>query len=190
MKKLLASIALAGLASTANAIPVEWAVADGGNGHFYHFVAGNFTWHQALDESSAMTANGWEGYLATVTSEAENNFLSNSVSNQVGWLGGSDAGNALNDWTWRTGPEAGQSFTFTAWSSGEPNNCCGGEDYLQHNWVGNRWNDHGGPGNPGQRNGFFVEFSAPPIPEPGTYALLLAGLGLVGVAARRRTVRG
>ena len=69
MKKLLASIALAGLASTANAIPVEWAVADGGNGHFYDFVAGDFTWHQALDESGAMTANGWEGYLATVTSQ-------------------------------------------------------------------------------------------------------------------------
>jgi hypothetical protein len=27
---------------------------------------------------------------------------------------------------------------------------------------------------------------APPIPEPETYALMLAGLGLVGWAARRR----
>lgn len=188
MKKLLASIALASLASTANAIPVEWAVADGGNGHFYDFVAGDFTWHQALDESGAMTANGWEGYLATVTSQAENDFLV-SISSQLGWIGGSDNGDDVNAWTWRTGPEAGQAFTFTAWASGEPNDCCGGENYAHLNWAPGQWNDHGGPGNPDQRNGFFVEFSAPPIPEPETYALLLAGLGLVGVATRRRTPR-
>ena len=28
--------------------------------------------------------------------------------------------------------------------------------------------------------------STPPIPEPETYAMLLAGLGLIGFAARRR----
>lgn len=185
MKKLLASIALVGLASTANAIPVEWAVADGGNGHFYDFVGGDFTWQDALADAATLTANGWTGYLATVTSAEENDFLSDSVSSQLGWLGGSDDGNPVNDWTWRTGPEAGQAFTFTAWSSGEPNDCCDGENYLQHNWFFKVWNDHGGPGNPGQRNGYFVEFSAP-VPEPETYALLLAGLGLVSVAARRR----
>ena len=31
---------------------------------------------------------------------------------------------------------------------------------------------------------------APPIPEPETYALMLAGLGAVGLAARRRKARG
>lgn len=190
MKKLLASIALAGLAGTANAIPVEWAVADGGNGHFYDFVAGDFTWDEALAGAAALSANGWTGYLATVTSQEENGFLTNTVSGQLGWLGGSDSGADLDNWTWRTGPEAGQAFVFENWNDGEPNNCCSGEDYLQLNWsVTGGWNDHGGPGNSGQRNGYFVEFSAPPVPEPETYALLLAGLGVVGVAARRGKAR-
>ncbi len=30
---------------------------------------------------------------------------------------------------------------------------------------------------------------APPVPEPGAYAMLLAGLGLIGVVARRRTAQ-
>lgn len=33
------------------------------------------------------------------------------------------------------------------------------------------------------------EFSAPPIPEPETYALLLAGFGALGTAVRRRKAR-
>ena len=35
--------------------------------------------------------------------------------------------------------------------------------------------------------GFTARVSVPAIPEPETYALMLAGLGLLGVAARRRT---
>ena len=31
-----------------------------------------------------------------------------------------------------------------------------------------------------------VEFNVTPVPEPETYAMLLAGLGLVGFAIRRR----
>ena len=32
-------------------------------------------------------------------------------------------------------------------------------------------------------------FSTPPIPEPETYAMLLAGLGLMGAVVRRRSSR-
>lgn len=36
---------------------------------------------------------------------------------------------------------------------------------------------------------FTASLNVAPVPEPETYAMLLAGLGLVGVAVRRRTRR-
>ena len=39
------------------------------------------------------------------------------------------------------------------------------------------------------QNKFSFAFEAAPVPEPETYALLLAGLGVVGLLARRRQVR-
>jgi hypothetical protein len=190
-RKLLCTLIALGSSGIATAngaplIPTEWTIASGGNGHFYAFIAGEFTWDEAFADATSFSFGGSSGYLATVTSAGENNFLS-SLSGDLGWLGGSDDGAAaVNDWTWRAGPEAGQPFTFTNWGTGEPNDCCGGENYLHTNWiVPGIWNDHGGPGNPGQLNGYFVEFSAPPVPEPGTYAMMLTGLGLVGFGLRR-----
>ena len=61
---------------------------------------------------------------------------------------------------------------------------------MHTNWGGTGfWNDHGGPANGGQTNGYVIEYSSvalQPVPEPETYALMLAGLGLLGAAARRR----
>lgn len=64
-------------------------------------------------------------------------------------------------WTWRAGTEAGQGLGYTNWAPGEPNNCCGGENSAHLNWQSSgEWNDHGGPGNPGQLNGYVIEYAA------------------------------
>jgi len=89
-------------------------------------------------------------------------------------------------WRWISGPETGQLLTYFNWNSGEPNDVNGGEDYLQTNLAAlGRWNDHGGPGNASQQNGFVIEYAAA-VPEPEAYAMLLAGLLAVGAAVRRK----
>lgn len=179
--KLAAFFATLAFAASSHAAPVQYGV----NGHWYEFISGSYTWQEAFDDAATRVHSGLQGYLATVTTAGENSFIA-GINGNLGWLGGSDDGAAVNQWTWRSGPEAGQAFTFTAWNAGEPNNCCGGENFLHTNWGGlGLWNDHGGPGNPWQRNGYFVEFSQQSaVPEPGVIALL--GLGLFGFAAARR----
>jgi hypothetical protein len=183
--RVLAALAVLFAAGHAQAAtppsPATWAV----NGHSYAFIDGNFTWDEALAAAPTYNLNGLTGYLATITGAAENTFVATTFPT-LGWLGASDAATE-GTWRWAGGPEAGQTLTWFNWNPGEPNNCCNGENYLQLNYAVNAgWNDHGGPGNAGQRNGFFVEFSSP-VPEPAAWALLSVGL-LTGLS-RRRTRR-
>jgi hypothetical protein len=173
------------LSAPVQAAPVQYAP----NGHWYEFINTQVNWSQAFAAANASTYLGLQGYLATITGAGENAFVANAVANGgLAWLGGSDAGAAVNDWTWRNGPESGQAFTYTNWATGEPNNCCGGEDFVHINWgPGGTWNDHGGPGNPGQLNGYIVEYSGTiSVPEPMSLALVLTSGALAASFSRRR----
>lgn len=185
IRQLLAATALGSASIAACAVPVQW----GANGHWYEYVARPVTAPDAFTAAAASTHLSMTGYLVTITSEAENNFVSQVVAQgALIWLGASDNGAPVNQWTWRVGPEAGQALTYTNWQTGEPNDCCGGENYLQSNWLTlGAWNDHGGPGNAAQENGFVIEYSAA-VPEPSTYALFALGLLGLAVASRQRRV--
>lgn len=191
-------------ASVANAAPILF----GDNGHYYEYVSTGRNWFNARDEAETRTFLGMSGYLATITSEAENDFLRDTFG-EVAWLGATDI-DTEGTWVWETGPEAGTVFwtggaggspvggAFVNWEIGEPNNQHGDEDAL-HTWgrlsgdgssVG-RWNDT----TPYDTPGYYVEYSSDasivPLPTAVWSALpLLVAIGLVRYIKGRRAAVG
>jgi hypothetical protein len=138
------------------------------NGHYYKPVNDSaVTWGQAVDRADNTTKYGMVGYLATVTSRQENDFITYNTTTSSMWLGGSDSGGSNgSSYTWRTGPESGQQFwsgndngsvsngMYAGWQLGEPSNTqyffscgflCFDDDYENNtviNWEQRgRWND-------------------------------------------------
>lgn len=177
MNKILASALATGLlltATTANALLF--------NGHDYQVVLlpGN-SWNNAT--SHMISTLGSNYHLATVTTQAEQNFIQNTLLSGMSgeyWLGGYQAPlsttSAGANWTWVTG----ETWNYTNWNSSEPNDAYGpgSEQHLamwsQSGW---KWNDEGNLGN---MTGYIAEN---PIPEPTT--LLLFGTGIAALAGLR-----
>ena len=98
------------------------------NGHWYQRFDTTMTWHEAKAYCENIG-----GYLATVTSQDENDFLCNNFtgggSQQLCWLGATDE-EQEGVWKWVTNEEWG----YTNWACDdltcEPNNCTGIEHYL------------------------------------------------------------
>ena len=175
--KLKTVILSLGLLSATGAVaaPVQWA----GNGHWYELVSTPLSFGNAVAEASTRTHLGLGGHLVTITSADENAFVHGLTGGGAAWLGASDAA-VEGEWRWASGPEAGDLLTYTNWGPGEPNNV-GNEDFAVYNnpWGGGLWNDR-----PDAGIAYIIEYSAP-VPEPETYAMLLAGLGIIGFAGRR-----
>ena len=74
-----------------------------GNGHFYEVVATTLLWEEAKNAAAAKSLVGLPGYLATITSQEENDFILNLISERA-WIGASDRATE-GDWRWVTGPE-------------------------------------------------------------------------------------
>ncbi|HEX4611952.1 MAG TPA: hypothetical protein VH092_27395, partial [Urbifossiella sp.] len=126
-----------------------------GTGHYYQFVSFPVspTWLTAESDANSRADLGLTGYLATITSQAEQTFVASLVGGSTAWLGGSDAfSGGENVWDWVTGPEgtqnggAGLPFynslgpvggAYTNWSSGNPNNSASGYVAMSANgtWV-------------------------------------------------------
>ncbi|MBF0538010.1 MAG: VCBS repeat-containing protein [Nitrospirae bacterium] len=112
------------------------------NNHTYQRFDTTMTWADAKANCERLG-----GHLATVTSDSENKFLTDTSlfpSDSYGtcWLGATDT--ALNGtWVWVTV----EQWQFTAWGTGEPNNYGGNEHCLTYyNAPGytqqySKWND-------------------------------------------------
>lgn len=191
MKKFLATAAISlGLAAPAAAAPMQWA----GNGHWYEVIWAHtsITWNQAKSMAESLSHMGQTGYLASITSAAEQSFVNSvnaaftaSSSSHHGtyvraWLGGNDIASE-GTWTWTTG----EAFTYANWAGGEPNNYFG-EDHMLGWWSGDKWNDCSGTCNGVQK--FVVEYDSAPgqVPVPAAMPLMLGAFGLAGLIARRR----
>jgi hypothetical protein len=165
------------------ATPIQWTIGSGGNGHYYDVVGTTMTWAEARDYARSLQYLSLPGHLASFTSAPEWDFVwqyyyAHGISINQDWLGGFQADKTsepAGGWQWVTG----EGWGYTAWSTGEPNNSGGAEDYLQVA-GGSKWNDIAGT----NRFGSLVEYQGH-SPEPGTWALLLCG-GLVGTAWLRR----
>ena len=160
---------------------VEWDPSVGGNGHFYRAVPGfaGLTWNMANT-----LAQQQGGYLASITSAAENNFVFSLINSAPFFSSFNGAGPCIGGyqydelaepaghWAWTSG----EGWSYTNWHAGTPNNLPAGQDNLiYYSGVGSTpsatWDDvtgnDAGFGGLGM-GGYVVEV----VPEPSSLAIL------------------
>lgn len=113
-------------------------------GHFYRFISKpGIKWTDAKTEAESTIYYEMHGYLATITSAAENSFIKTKTKG-VGWIGASD--NTVQDyWKWVTGPEGLNGGTLFwkgtgAQAKADPANF-GPVNNSYSNWNGSEPND-------------------------------------------------
>jgi F5/8 type C domain/Lectin C-type domain len=142
------------------------------NKHFYKYVSSAaVTYADAKTGASSNTYLGKTGYLVTITSQSEQDFINNNITGNNLWIATTDV---VTDGTWvidagpelgtvlktQNGPTAGNiADQYNNWCSGEPNGSGHTEDYAVAKWNGGTcWNDL--PNSYSAVQGYVVEISA------------------------------
>lgn len=151
---------------------------NGVNGHFYRPISSGTTYTNARATALNTTFKGQQGYLVTITSADEDQFIFNNVPQGNIWF-------ALTDevsegrWVIDAGPEKGTliktsngQFTgniqgqYNNWAGGEPNNWGNNEDYAVTKWSGgSQWNDLGN----NHWNPYVIEYGTWDNPDDQTF---------------------
>ncbi len=127
-QNLLRTVTFASISNIIGNRSVSFSVGNliaGSNGHFYENITATANWGNAKTGAAGRTYLGLQGYLATITSQVENDFIQQKLSANA-WIGISDQWDYINPvagtsytspnssegrWYWITGPEAGQQIT-------------------------------------------------------------------------------
>lgn len=132
-------VAISAMVLTAEANADSQLLSNPANKHLYQRFDAGVNWAVAKE---ACLAKG--GYLATITSQAENDWAWNNFGkspanyeSRVGfWIGGTDEASE-GTWVWSNG----ESWSYTNWSQNQPDNGSGVVQNYLAMWIDGAWDD-------------------------------------------------
>jgi len=166
--------------------PIQWAMDDGGNGHFYHLVQSYTYWDDARALAESLLYRGKAGHLVTINSAEENQFITDTFGDHFfgAWTAGKEDPAMPAGWSWESGSS---TIDFFNWADGQPK--VFPEPGPYHIALGNNSNEFGSEWKAIHNSNshyFIIEY--PVVPEPSSVVLALLGMLGIGLVGWRRRV--